>query len=99
MHDYQDRMGKIQDLEVLQRTLGNGLEKASKVAPSLQSFRQELARRHAALVAHYLARADQLLEFWPAPGAKSTGRWDGSLIERSPVADGPPPQSLEEGIL
>jgi CHAD domain-containing protein len=98
MHAYQNLMGKIQDLEILQGTLDKYLGKASEVVPSLESFRQEIARQHAALVAHYLARADQLLEFWPAPAPKRARLRDGVLIAGSPIADGLLPQSLGEAI-
>jgi CHAD domain-containing protein len=96
MHDYQNLMGEIQDLEILQETLDKYVGKKAELVPSLQSFRQEIERQHAALVARYLGRADQLLEFWPVPALKSARLRDGNLIARSSVADGLPTQSLEE---
>jgi hypothetical protein len=69
MHNYQTLMGEIQDLEVLQAGL-EAFAAAEGETVALERFQREIQRQHAALISRYMARADQLFEFWP-PGGHS----------------------------
>ena len=88
MHSYQTLMGEIQDLEVLQAALGKYLKKRPAVARLLMSFRGEIERKHAALVARYLAQADSLLDFWATPSPEDAPSQYLIPTSIAPVADG-----------
>jgi CHAD domain-containing protein len=79
MHRYQSLMGEIQDLEVLQGALDGYVRKRIDAAPALGPFRREIARQHRALVAQYLARADDLRRFWPLPSTRTERRFPNRL--------------------
>jgi CHAD domain-containing protein len=65
MHEYQAKMGDIQDTEVLLATLDKFLRKG-KISPDAgERFRHELMRRRQWLINVYLDEADRLEEFWP----------------------------------
>jgi CHAD domain-containing protein len=68
LHDYQTRMGNVQDLEVLLQSFRAFAKKRQlEQAPTAELCR-DLARRKNELISCYLARADQLYSFWPASG-------------------------------
>lgn len=67
MHDYQNRMGDIQDLEVFLARLTKLVAKRKIKGKPLQPFRLELIHRRAASIQAYLKSADELLRFRPTP--------------------------------
>jgi hypothetical protein len=69
MHDYQVKMGDIQDLEVLIACLDELAAKLGKKKADQrwQPARQQLVGRCADLVKAYCNSADELLTFWPPP--------------------------------
>lgn len=64
MHDYQDRMGHIQDAQVLLIAVDKFLCKHEIDPGAASRFRKELLRQREALVRRYLARAAELNQFW-----------------------------------
>ena len=68
MHNYQTRMGAIQDAEVLQAIWRKflGKKKARRFAES--RFSQEIERRRQRLIAAYVKRGEELLKFAPFTG-------------------------------
>jgi CHAD domain-containing protein len=69
MHDYQTKMGEIQDAEVLLAALDKHLRKQEIKRAAARRFRAELVRRRRWLIRVYLKAADQLLGFWPLPSS------------------------------
>jgi CHAD domain-containing protein len=67
MHDYQTRMGEIQDAEVLLARAEGFMRKRGTRTGALVSFQRVLLRRRDKLVKQFLASADELVEFWPPP--------------------------------
>jgi CHAD domain-containing protein len=67
MHDYQTRMGEIQDTEVLLQAFEKFVARERPAPDAAQALRKALLDRRGALIKTYLTSADQLLEFWPAP--------------------------------
>ncbi len=65
MHDYQTRLGDIQDLEVLLTDVDKFVRKRDPRDGDWDRFRAELLRHRAALIKRFLASADELLEFDP----------------------------------
>jgi CHAD domain-containing protein len=65
MANYQAAMGRIQDIEVLDRFVNDYAERFPLITPDLARFRQVLLARRRLLVSEYLGLADSLLSFWP----------------------------------
>jgi CHAD domain-containing protein len=65
LHDYQTRMGEVQDAQVLLDALDKFLGKKEIRAAARDQFRVELLRRRQQLIRIFLHAADQLLDFWP----------------------------------
>lgn len=76
MNDYQDLMGKIQDLEVLNQTMADYSESAS--LPELEPAHRYYEQQRAEAMSAYVEERDQLHSFWragpdqPFPWEKST---------------------------
>jgi len=65
MHDYQQRMGDIQDLEVLTRSVSEfGIGRRRMVKDASSGIQQELVRRKEVLMDAFVSSADELLQFW-----------------------------------
>lgn len=62
---YQDRMGKIQDLEVLRRMITAFEEVHPGHAESMGRFRSQLEAQHAKALATFKRSAGDLFAFWP----------------------------------
>lgn len=71
MHRYQTFMGDIQDAEVLLRGFQEFARKKRLGAGLGLKFERALYDRRQRRIRKYLARADQLLDFWPLPGKMS----------------------------
>ena len=65
MTDYQGAMGRIQDVEVLDRQVEEYAERFPVAASDLSRFRQVLLERRRLLIDKYLGVADSLPSFWP----------------------------------
>jgi len=66
MHDYQSRMGEIQDVEIIMQALAEMPIHLSRFDP--EPVRSYYERCHAEAISTYLAAMDQLDSFWrPAP--------------------------------
>jgi len=63
MHAFQQKMGEIQDVEVLLATLDKYTKK--EPASALDRFHQDLLGHRADLIAGFLQGPDPLPEFWP----------------------------------
>ena len=75
LHDYQTRMGEIQDIEVLLARAKRFVRKRESAQDALETFEEELRRRRARLVQRFMASLDQLWDCWPSPSAPAaTGR-------------------------
>ena len=87
MQAYQQRLGKIQDVEVLLARLEKFAKKGELEESFFQAFREKLLRRRDRLVTRFLSSADRLLEFWPIQprfplaARRTTGR-DISRVDR-----------------
>jgi CHAD domain-containing protein len=68
---YQRRMGNIQDLEVLQAMLTGFLKHTPGAESVLQRFRTFLSNARRRAIQRFLARADQVYEFWPTRSAEN----------------------------
>ncbi len=66
MRDYQARMGEIQDASVLRSSFQSYLVKHRDRVPDAARIRSELERRERALIAAFLAGADELFAFAPS---------------------------------
>jgi CHAD domain-containing protein len=64
MHDYQGRMGDIQDVQVLLAAVDKYLCKHETDPRAASRFRKELLRQREELVKRYLAQAAALSQFW-----------------------------------
>jgi CHAD domain-containing protein len=64
MHDYQTRMGDVQDAEVFMQTLRDYAESASIL--DLETVRRYYEHRHAEAIAAYVEAMDELRSFWRA---------------------------------
>jgi len=62
MHEYQSRMGEIQDVEVFLRTLDKFAHKHESYDP--QPVREIYEQRHTELIDAYIDKMDELLTFW-----------------------------------
>lgn len=69
MHDYQTRMGEIQDMETLLACVDKLVNNGRVPLTDVTGLRAETERRRRALIERYLASADELLTFWPPPAA------------------------------
>ena len=79
MHDYQDMMGAIQDLEVLLSTFDDFSEKDSSYDP--EPVRRYYQQRHIEAVNTYLEDMYQINIFW-RPGPESPFFWEtGQLLD------------------
>ena len=76
MHDYQTRLGDIQDVEVLLSGMDKFLKRQELTGQGWKRFRAELVKRRKALVQRFMACADELFEFDPV---KSLGARIGAL--------------------
>ena len=65
MHDYQDRMGAIQDLETLLRTMMAFRRKSGLT--SILVVENEIRRRRQQLIDEFMRTADELRFFWSPP--------------------------------
>jgi len=84
MHDYQNRMGAIQDATVLRASLEKFLRKQQCRAADAARIRAELERRRAALIAQFMGEAEQLFDFAPPAHRASnprTGRTTRQIAE------------------
>jgi CHAD domain-containing protein len=80
MNAFQDRMGDIQDIEVLIGSVGRfAVTRGAAFPASVLNLQRHLAQRRLALVGSFMKGADALTQFWPH-GA-------------SPVKPASPPQS------
>jgi len=70
LRGYQKLMGDIQDCETLLAALDKYLREDKDEIRRLHKFRASVKREHAARMARYLRRADELFAFWK-PVAKS----------------------------
>lgn len=70
MHDYQTRMGEIQDVEVLLARVEKFARKNETSPGALDPLRSELLRRRGRLVKKFMASAEQLWEFRPRPSVR-----------------------------
>ena len=61
---YQRRMGRLQDLEILQACLADFVRIHPRVATMLKGFGHYLCRRHARVLRECLNHADDLFSFW-----------------------------------
>lgn len=71
MQNYQTRMGKIQDAEVLLARADKFAKRAE--ANQLEPLRRRLLQRRTRLVRDFVSRADELFEFWPPAVFQSFG--------------------------
>jgi CHAD domain-containing protein len=62
MHEYQTRMGEIQDVEVFLRTLSKFADKHKDYDP--QPVREVYEQRHAELINAYINKMDGFFAFW-----------------------------------
>jgi CHAD domain-containing protein len=74
MHDFQDLMGHIQDMEILLATFEGFVRRDKPVAQHLPALCAELERRRQAALRAYFEHADRLLEFRPAAFWEPAGR-------------------------
>lgn len=65
MHDYQTRMGDIQDAEVLMTSVGAFASQRPHLSRSLMPVQQELSRRRAALIDTFIEACGEVFTFWP----------------------------------
>ncbi len=65
MHNYQARMGDIQDMEVLLASLDKFLKKQKLSGKGWKHFRVALVRRQATLLHQFMVSANELFEFDP----------------------------------
>jgi len=73
MHEFQRRMGEIQDLEVLSQWLKEyGAGKKAGASSSTARVQQELARRHQRKIALFLKASDQVYQFASQVGLGQT---------------------------
>jgi CHAD domain-containing protein len=89
MHDYQTLMGDIQDAEVLLRAFQKFARKKRLDARMALEFEHILQDRRERRIAKYLARAEELLDFWPLPAATS-GQKRGAAGQSRRVSRGGP---------
>lgn len=71
MHDYQTRMGDIQDVEVLLAGVDAFVKKQRPKGAGWDRFRDELLRRRADRVEQFMASADELLEYYSLEAVRS----------------------------
>lgn len=71
MRGYQTRMGDIQDMKVLLDSVDKLSKKHGRTDGGWEEFRDELARRNAALIGRFVDSADDLLEFNPRPPVRA----------------------------
>ncbi len=65
MHDFQNRMGDIQDIEVLMAEVNTFASRSrAGVDNPVLPVQQDLARRRAALIDTFMVSSDQLFAFW-----------------------------------
>jgi CHAD domain-containing protein len=69
---YQRRMGRIQDLEVIEAGVRDLVKRDADMASQLTPFFAYLRRYRNRALRAFLKSADQLLEFWPRPAASGT---------------------------
>jgi len=66
MSAFQDRMGEIQDVEVLIASVGKfAVTRGAAYPASVQNLQRHLAQRRTALVNSFMKSADALPHFWP----------------------------------
>jgi CHAD domain-containing protein len=94
MHDFQDLMGHIQDMEVLLSTFEAFVRKDKPAASHLPALRAELKRRRQAALRAYFDQAGRLFEFRPAafwePAASPEAAANGPSSTQSPFRPGRP---------
>ncbi len=77
MNAFQDRMGDIQDIEVLIGAVGKfAVTRGAAFPASVLNLQRHLAQRRLALVDSFMKGAEAVTQFWPhgAPPVKSTPR-------------------------
>ncbi len=77
MNAFQDRMGEIQDIEVLIGAVGKfAVTRGGAFPASVLNLQRHLAQRRLALVGSFMKGADAVTQFWPhaASPVKSTPR-------------------------
>jgi hypothetical protein len=66
MNAFQDRMGEIQDIEVLIGAVGKfAVTRGSAFPASVLNLQRHLAQRRLALVDSFMKGADAVTHFWP----------------------------------
>lgn len=79
LHDFQGRMGEIQDAEMMLAALDKFGRKQPQAA-TVHAFRRDVHRHRDTLVRKFLADTRSLKTFWPSPVARSHHK----LAARSP---------------
>jgi CHAD domain-containing protein len=77
MNAFQDRMGEIQDIEVLIGAVGKfAVTRGAAFPASVLNLQRHLAQRRLVLVGSFMKGAEAVTQFWPhgASPVKSTGR-------------------------
>lgn len=72
MHEYQSRMGDIQDATVLRSSLEKFLRKHQGRVADATRIRAKLERRRAALISSFMNEANELFDFAPLPHRRPT---------------------------
>jgi CHAD domain-containing protein len=76
MHDFQGEMGELQDCEVLMARFAKFALKHDVSRTDSDRFCVQVKQRRARLLALFLARADDLYDFWIPPPKRATGNSD-----------------------
>jgi CHAD domain-containing protein len=76
LHAFQNRLGEIQDADVLVAALDKFSLKHPENAAAVEAFHRDAERRRSLLVREFLANADRIHQFWPPhpPGLNHTRR-------------------------
>jgi len=75
MDAYQQAMGRIQDVDVLLKFLGEYTALRPEVVWSLASFKNALLERRSRLIQDFIVIADKLCSFWPIPPMPGEPVW------------------------